>query len=175
MKRTKLWISASLALLLLIGGFSTAMAFMGHNMGAGDCQGKNGENMPMNRHLEKMTDFLELTKDQQTKIQTIMTAHHEQSGQHHESMQQVHAAISQQKGKEFNESEVRRAAEQGNAAQTEMMVSRAKMQNDIYAVLTAEQQKLFDKVELMCGDRSEGRHGGKHHGGEKPGAARHCN
>lgn len=65
--------------------------------------------------------------------------------QHHAAMQQVQATMNQQEGKAFNESKVRQAAEQGSAARVDMMVSRAKMHNEIYSELTAEQRKLYDK------------------------------
>jgi Spy/CpxP family protein refolding chaperone len=46
-----------------------------------------------------------------------------------------------------------------------MMVSRAKMQNEIYSVLTGEQKELSEKLEMMARDDGEGGRRGSMHGG----------
>lgn len=168
MKSTKWWTAATLALVLLTAGVGTAMAFRGDDMGMGDegCRGSNSGDLPMERHLEKMSKFLDLTADQQGKIKQIMTDHKTEAESHHEKMQAARAAMQQQKDAAFNEAEVRKAAELTGATYADMMVSRVKMHSEIDAVLTAEQRQLAEKLSMLqCDGDGQGMRGGMKHKG----------
>lgn len=168
MNSTKWWTAATLALVLLITGIGTAMASRGDGMGMrdGDCRGSKPGDNPMDRHLEKMSKFLDLTADQQTAIQQIMTDHRAQADSHRQQMQEARAAMLQQKGAGFSEDEVRKAAELSGSAYAEMMVDRARMHNEMDAVLTVEQRQLAEKLAMLqCEGEGQMRHGGMNHKG----------
>ena len=181
MKSTKWWTASTLALVLLFAGISASMASgmhgMGQSMGMGqgiDCQGSVEGDKPMNHALQRMTRVLTLTDDQQTKISEIMVQHHEQASKQHDGMQEVHTVMAAQKAA-FDEHAVREAAKASGAAHEEMMVSRAKMQSEIYAALTTEQQALYNKWEMTLNNGHDGAQhgGGMHHAGMMSGNANH--
>ena len=167
MKSTKWWTASTLALVLLFAGVGASMASGMHGMGQGmgmgqgiDCQGTVEGDKAMNHALQRMTRVLTLTDDQQTKISEIMVQHHEQASKQHNGMQEVHTVMAAQKAT-FDEHAVREAAKASGAAHEEMMVSRAKMQSEIYAALTVEQQALYNKLEMtLCNGHDSGQQGG---------------
>ncbi len=172
MNNTKWWTSATLALVLLIGGGSVAIAFGGNGMGMKneDCMNRDRAEMPMDRHLEKMTEIFDLSSDQQAKIKQIMTDHHAQADNTREKMHAARMSMMQQKGTAFNEEEVRQAAELSGAAHTERMISRANMQHEIDAVLTVEQRELSEKFAMLqCDGDGSGHRDGKMHRGMRHG------
>ncbi len=180
MKSTKWWTASTLALVLVVVGVGASMASgmhgMGHGMGMGvDCQSSVEGDRPINHALQRMTRVLTLTDDQQAKISEIMTQHHELMGKQHDDMQEVHKVMEAQKAT-YDDYAVREAAKASGAAHEEIMVSRAKMQSEIYATLTAEQKALYDKLEMtLCNGHDGGPHrGGMHHAGMMTGNANHC-
>lgn len=115
------------------------------------------------RFLARMTKTLDLSAEQQDKIKVIMDEHRAKVApmrqQLEESRNKLRQAI---KADTFDEAAIRTLAAGQAAAKTELMVERARMKNQIHAVLTPEQRKVADeKMERMMDRRGGERHHGK--------------
>ncbi|PLX80818.1 MAG: hypothetical protein C0615_00430 [Desulfuromonas sp.] len=136
-----------------------------------DC---NGEGMrgdgPMGaRHehrMDRMADILDLTEAQQKQIDAI----HEQERATFEADREQRREIHEQmraliESDNFDEAAIRNLATKEAEMEIEQRVSRAKVRNQVFNILTPEQQELSKKLGPMHGER-----GGKHHrGGPGPG------
>ena len=118
----------------------------------------------MENRLEKMAIILDLTEQQQKKIESLK----EQQWQDRQAMRVEMQASredlrSDKQGKEFNESEFRAKAQKHADLKVEMMVQKAKAKQQLFAILTPEQQQKAEKLRAMHGDGFFG----KHHGDRK--------
>lgn len=115
------------------------------------------------RFLARMTKTLDLSGEQQEKIKAIMEEHRtkvaplrQSLGENRDKLRQVAKADT------FDEAAIRTLAASQATAKTELMVERARVKNQIHAVLTPEQRKLAEeKMERMLERRGGDRHHGK--------------
>jgi len=113
------------------------------------------------RFLARMTKSLDLNAEQQEKIKAIMDEHRNKVAPLRQSLDENRDNLRQAvKADTFDETAVRALATSQAAAKTELMVERARMQNQINALLTPEQRKLAEEKL----DRGKGHRGDRHHG-----------
>ena len=167
MKKTTI-IPALLIGILLSSG--TAFAWSGGH-GKGSCdngRGERGQGMTQEQHqermesrLERMGVILDLTDQQKEKMKGLF----EQQWQDRQSMrtemqtsrEDLRAA---KQGKKFNETEFRAKAQKHADLKTEMMVQRAKTREQVFALLTPEQQQKAEKLREMGGEGFHGKRSG---------------
>jgi protein CpxP len=122
----------------------------------GERHEKSGE-----RFLARMTEALNLSAEQQEKIKAIMDEHQNKVAPLRQNLDDSRDKLRQAaKADTFDEAAVRALATSQAATKTELMVERARMQNQINALLTPEQRKLAEEKL----DRGMGHRGGRHHG-----------
>jgi protein CpxP len=165
---------------LLTGSLALAgPGFGGGNCGGGNCGGYsdggcNGKRAGkgamsfeqheerVERRLQMMSAVLELTEDQQAQIEGLLNQRWQDNQQRREEMQASREAMRELRSADtFNESEFRTAIAKHNELKTEMMVDRAKMQQELYALLTPEQQEKAETLRGVMGGKGKGRHGGR--------------
>ena len=113
------------------------------------------------RFLARMSKTLDLSAEQQEKIKSIMAEHRNKVAPLRQSLDENRDKLRQAaKADTFDEAAVRSLAASQSAAKTELMVERARMKNQIHAVLTPEQRKLAEEKL----DRGMGHRGDRHHG-----------
>lgn len=186
MKKTMV-IPAILIGILLSGGLAFAWSG-GH--GKGNCNGESGKmgqgmtqeqhSERMDKRLEKMGVILDLTDRQKEQLEGLF----DQQWQTHQSMRTEMQASREdlresKQGQEFNETEFRAKAQKHADLKIEMMVQHAKTKQQIFALLSSEQQQKAEKLREigggfhgMCGgDRDcdgprygHGKRGGKGYG-----------
>ncbi|MDX2494607.1 MAG: Spy/CpxP family protein refolding chaperone [Desulfuromusa sp.] len=171
MKKTTI-ISTLLIAILLSGGATFAWSSGHGKKNCGDSCDRKGQGMSyeqheerMETHLGKMAVILDLTDQQKGQIKDLL----EKKWQDHQSMraemQTSRESLREYKqGKEFNESEFRTIAQKQADLKTEMMVQRAKTKQQLFAVLTPEQQQKAEKLRTMHGESFFGKHGGDRDG-----------
>lgn len=156
---------------LLIGTLLTgSIALAGPGFGSGNCDrsghGKNRGAMSYEQHedrmeqrLEKMSTILDLTDDQEDKIEALFNQQWQNNQSRRTAMQasrdEMHEAMN---STDFNEVDFRAKAAKHSELKTEKMVERAKMKQQLYAILTPEQQEKAEKLHLGMG-RGKGHHG----------------
>jgi Spy/CpxP family protein refolding chaperone len=113
------------------------------------------------RFLARMSKALDLSAEQQEKIQAIMAEYRDKVAPLRQSLDANRDQLRQAaRADTFDEVAVRTLAASQAAAKTELMVERARMQNQIHAVLTPEQRKLAaEKMEHRMGHRGDRHHG----------------
>lgn len=158
---------------LLIGvllSSGTAFAWPGGNSkkNCNDSCDRKGQGMTSEQHedrmenrLEKMAVILDLTEKQKEQLEDL----HEKNWQDRQVMRAEMKASREslreyKQGKEFNESEFRAIAQKHADLKTEMMVQRAQSKQQIFAVLTPEQQQKAEQLKDMHGDDFRGKRGG---------------
>lgn len=118
--------------------------------------------MVRGRHFARLAEVLELTPEQQEQIKSIRAAEEEKVAplreQLREGRKQLRTAIESQP---FNEAAVRTLAKSQAAIRTELIVSRARVQSQIHALLTPEQRTLAEKLRPLMKQRRGPR--GQHH------------
>ena len=115
----------------------------------------------MARHMEMMVTVLDLSDEQKVQLETLMTQQRQDKQQLREKMRASRDALREVEAAEtFNEADFLAKAIKQAEVKTEMMAERAKMKQQIYALLTPEQQEKADKLSEMRGHRGKGRHGG---------------
>ncbi|WP_305042315.1 Spy/CpxP family protein refolding chaperone [Geoalkalibacter sp.] len=125
---------------------------------------ERGENRgePGERHLERMAKELGLSDAQQEQIRAIIAEHRAKAEPLRQSMEQNREQLRQTiKAENFDETAVRNIAADQAPVKTELMVERARMKNQIHALLTPEQQALAEKKMQERKDGHGGRHGKK--------------
>ncbi len=179
MKKT---IIIPLALTGLLLSSGAAFAWSGHH-GKGNCENspmRNGQGMSqeqhqqrMSNHLEKMAVVLDLTDSQKTQIEKLMNEKWENRQAMRTQLQENRKELRESKqGTTFNEAEFRAKAQKQADLKTEMMVQHAKTKQQLFAVLTPEQQQKAEKLQGMRGEgffsgqngNCNGAGNGKHNG-----------
>ena len=137
--------------------------------GKGNCGGNGPGEMSFEQHEERMGNKLEmmgavldLTSEQKTQLETLFNLQYQENqelrDQMHASREAMHEARS---SKTFNEADFRTKAAKQAELKTEMMVAHAKLKQQVYALLTPEQQEKADTLGGLMGGRGQG----GHHGG----------
>jgi protein CpxP len=159
MKKTAI-IPVLLVTLLLSAGTSFAWPGGHGKSNCNDSCDRKGQGMTAEQHeermenrLEKMAVILDLTEQQQKKIEALT----EKQWQDRQSMRAEMQASREdlrayKQGKEFNETEFRAKAQKHADLKIEMMVQKAKTKQQFFAVLTPEQQQKAEKLRDMHGD-----------------------
>lgn len=169
-KRTIL--TALVAGTLLSGvALSTAIAGPGFGpCGCGNCDGPDSATMQqrmenrMERHLAKMTTVLELTDSQQTQIKDILAAQQEKRQAERQERYETREQMQELKAStDFNEAEFRALAKERAEKRIDMQVERMKTRQQIFALLTPEQQEKAEVFFQAMGKRGHGHgHGMRH-------------
>ena len=137
--------------------------------GKGNCGGKGPGEMSFEQHEERMGNKLEmmgavldLTSEQKAQLETLFNQqyldHQDLRDQMHASREAMHEA---KNAKTFNEADFRAKASKQAELKTEMMVAHVKLKQQVYALLTPEQQEKADTLGGLMGSRGKG----GHHGG----------
>lgn len=114
------------------------------------------------RRVEKLSEFLDLTAEQQVQVEQIVETEHDKVSPYFEQLREIaerwEAAT---EPANFNEATLRDLAAQRAAIKIELVVSRARAMSNIYALLTPEQKSLADKLRpLLQGGKRVGKHRG---------------
>jgi protein CpxP len=155
---------------LLAGGVTLATA-KPWGSGYGNCGGQS-QRMTAEQHeermehrLEMMSEILGLSENQEEQIEALFKANYEQNYARREQMRASRDELREKMHAEnFNEAEFRTLAEQQAQLKTDLMVERAKIKQQVFAILTPEQQEKADKLMELRGHGKHGRHGGRHGG-----------
>ena len=125
-------------------GCGTGAALAGPGPG-GDFRGPlPGIEMVSGRFEGRMAKALKLTDTQQSQIKALLDAEREQVKPLIEKMQESRKMLMQAaKATTFDEAAVRGIAVDQAPTETELIVSHTKVQNQIFALLTAEQRDLL--------------------------------
>ena len=124
-----------------------------------NCQQRQGNE---NHRLEMLTTVLDLSDAQQQQLNELFTQQRLQNQQLREDLQVSRAALQEVKSAEtFNETDFRAKAAKQAELRTEMQVRRAKMKQQVYAMLTAEQQQKADKLHELKRGKGKRDHAGK--------------
>ena len=119
---------------------------------AGD--GAETFDMRKERHFDRMAEALDLTPEQREQIKAIQAAEREKveplRQQMQEGREQLRAVAEQQP---FDEAAVRTLAAGQAEIRTEMIVSHARVRNQINALLTPEQREQAEKLGLFMKER----------------------
>ena len=155
---------------LIIGALVTGSLAIA---GSGNCGsaggGKGHEAMSYEQHeermgqrLEKMGAILELTEEQKSQFETIFNQQWQEKQLLREQMQASQDEMREARiATNFNEADFRSKAAKQAELKTELMVAKAKMKQQVYALLTPEQQEKADTLSGMMGGRDKGHHGGR--------------
>jgi Spy/CpxP family protein refolding chaperone len=172
MKKTTL-IPALLMGVLLSGGIAFASSGGQGRRNCGDSCDRQGQGMTYEQHeermenrLEKMAVILDLTEQQKEQLENLFEKKWQDRQSMRAEMQASQKDLREYKqGKEFNEADFRAKALKHAELKTEMMVQRAKSKQQVFAVLTPEQQQKAEKLRGMHGESFFGKYHGKR-GGE---------
>lgn len=115
----------------------------------------------MEHRLEKMSTVLDLTETQQEQIKALFDKQYRDHQPLREQMQAARDAVREARTAEtFNEADFRTKAAKQAELKIEMMVQREKMKQELYAILTPEQQEKAETLRGLMGG-GKGQHGGK--------------
>lgn len=145
-KITKATFVAAMFTVGILSGFAYAEA-----SGKFPCNdSQNRTEMKHNKRLEIMVEVLDLSEAQQQQIQEVTEQEHtamEGNRQKmHEVREQMHALL---ESDSFNEAAIRSLAESHAKLKTEALVARARVKNQIFQLLTPEQQELAEKLKPL--------------------------
>ena len=116
----------------------------------------------MGKRLEMIGTVLDLSEAQTQQLETQIKQQWQDNQQLREQIQTSRKALREaQSADSFNEADFRVKAAKQAELKTEMLVAKAKLKQQLYALLTPEQQEKADKLGGMMGKHGNGRHGGK--------------
>ena len=143
--KMKLMVMVVLAAAMIGGGTGAALA--GHGPG-GEFGGPTpGMEMGSDSFEGRMAKALKLTDVQQSQIKTLLDAERERVKPFIVKMQESRKLLVQAaEATTFDEAAVRAIAVDQAATETELIVSRTKVQNQIYALLSTEQRELLKNL-----------------------------
>jgi len=143
--KMKLMVMVVLAAAMIGGGTGAALA--GHGPGGEFGGPPPGMEMGSDSFEGRMAKALKLTDVQQSQIKTLLDAERERVKPFIVKMQESRKLLVQAtEATTFDEAAVRAIAVDQAATETELIVSRAKVQNQIYALLTTEQRELLKNL-----------------------------
>jgi protein CpxP len=164
MKKRILIVTLSLATLLGSALYAVDTPSGGPCGGCCDkrCDGpRDGKEQHGGRFLERMSKILVLTEAQQASIKQVQAAEEEKIAALHEKKQAIRQQLRQAETvKPFDENAIRVLAEQRGAIEAELTIVRARMHNQIDALLTPEQREIAAKLRSERGEKHKGRKGG---------------
>jgi periplasmic protein CpxP/Spy len=103
---------------------------------------------PAEHMLGYYTDMLDLTDAQQTQIKAIMTKEKATFEPLMEQLRQTHSQMRQfEEAATFDEAKVRTTAAQQSQTMIDLAVEKARMKNEMFQVLTADQKAKLQKME----------------------------
>jgi len=154
-------------LVALIITSSFAFAVPG-GRGAGNCNGKGqrGQVMTYEQHkvqmenrLERMGVVLDLSDTQKDQLRNVFDQQWKEHQAQRNEMQASRDALSSARwDKNFDEKAFRVQAQKHADLKTEMMVQRAKVRQQVFAILTPEQQQKAEKLQGIGGRSFWGGH-----------------
>ncbi len=157
---------------LIIGALLTGGLALAGPFGPGDCDGKGygrGQQLTseereerMEHKLEMMSEILDLSDNQEEQIEALLEKQWASREEHREQRQAERDEFRQLRtGDDFNEAEFRALAMKKAEQKVDRMVEHAKLKQQIFQLLTAEQQEKADKLMAMRGNhgRRHGSHG----------------
>ncbi len=119
----------------------------------------------MKSRLERMAVILDLTNQQKDQLKNLFDKKWQERQSMRAKMQTSRDSLREYKqGKEFNESDFRAIVQKHADLKTEMMVQRAKTRQQVFAVLTPEQQQKAEKLRGMHNESFFGMYGGDRDG-----------
>ena len=135
----------------------------------GDCYGRGQGPMSYEQHearsghrLAMMATVLDLSENQQAQIKDLLDQQWQLRQADREEMQAARDAMRAARLVEpFDEADFRAKAAKQAELRTERMVERAKLQQQIKAVLTPEQQAKAETLRGFMGGQGQGRHMGR--------------
>jgi protein CpxP len=143
--KKKLMVTVVLAAAMIGGGSGAALA--GNGPGGGFGWAPPGMEMGSGNFEGRMAKVLKLTDAQQSQIKTLLDAEREQIKPLIDKMQESRKLLTQAaEATTFDEAAVRALAVDQATTETELIVSRTKVQNQIYALLTTEQRELLKNL-----------------------------
>ncbi len=161
---------------LILGALFTGSLALAGPGGCGSCdkrsncgsqgQGQGALNLEqheerMDHRMEMMTTVLDLSEEQNVQLEELMTQQWQDRQQLREKMHASRDALREVEAADtFNEADFLAKAITQAELKTEMMAERARMKQQLYALLTPEQQEKADKLSEMKGHRGKGHHGG---------------
>lgn len=154
MKRKPLVVALTVATLVgsgLTGGvFAAAMDAAGTS---GNMQ--EAPQPPSRKHgdfMAKWAKALDLTADQQTQIKALVQAERQTTASLRSQLADGHKNLQQAlKPGALNEAAARSLLASQASLRTEMIIAHAKLENQIFALLTPDQQKLAEKLRDLMG------------------------
>jgi protein CpxP len=155
----------TLSLITLLGSALYVVAASGGPCGGpcdGNCDGpRAGEKHAGGHFLERMTKILALTDAQQASIKKVQAVEEEKTTALHEKRREIDQQLRQAETvKPFDENTVRLLAEQRGAIEVELTIVRARMHNQIDALLTPEQREIAAKLRSERSEKQPGHKGG---------------
>jgi Spy/CpxP family protein refolding chaperone len=116
---------------------------------------------PAGQRLQRMARILDLSDVQQEKIRVLVEEEQDRSAELREKMRENRRQLRHAEEKApFDEKAVRALAAKQSELLTEQIVSRAKLRNQMDAILTPEQRKLLERMRPEEGEgRGPGRRG----------------
>ena len=143
--KMKLMVMVVLAAAMIGGGTGAALA--GHGPGGEFGGPPPGMEMGSDSFEGRMAKALKLTDVQQSQIKTLLDAERERVKPFIVKMQESRKLLVQAaEATTFDEAAVRAIAVDQAATETELIVSRTKVQNQIYALLSTEQRELLKNL-----------------------------
>lgn len=153
---------------LLTGSLALAGPGKCGNSYGGGCDGKKQGAMSYEQHeermgqrLETMGTILDLTEEQKNQLEGLFNKQWQEKQPLRDEIQASRDELREaQTAANFNEADFRAKAARHAELKTEMIVARAKMKQEMRAILTPEQQEKADKLGGMMGGHNKGRRGG---------------
>lgn len=132
----------------LAGSLGSALAQPGQGRGTGDCSPcRSCDDRGLGRHQGRMAQALDLSEDQQAKIQAIITEERQKVEPLRAQLAETRDEMRKLSNAEnFDEATVRALAEKKAEIQTELSVAKARTHNLIQAELTPEQRVQAEKM-----------------------------
>lgn len=167
MKKTTLITPLLIGLLLSTGIAIASPGGQGGRHWTDSCN-RNGQGMTdvqhaerMEQRLEKMAVILDLTEQQQEQLKNVFA----KNWQDHQAMRAElqasrNALREDQQAATFNEADFRAKAQKHADLTTEMMVQRARTKQQVFAILTPEQQQKAEELRGLRGEGFFGPHDG---------------
>ncbi len=149
--KTRFTMTVLVIMVAIAGSLYTKAQAGPHGFGAPMVAAEDADSRHQNR-LEAMAAVLELTDEQRSQIQQILTAEKQRNEPLREELRQGREAMRlATEGGVFDEDRVRTLATEQAQARVEMAVAHARMKNRIFALLTPEQQSLAKKLHPLMG------------------------
>jgi Spy/CpxP family protein refolding chaperone len=144
----------------------------GHGSKEGDCNGRGQGGMSYEQHeerleqrLEMLETVLDLSEAQQEQIETLFNQQWQDKQQLREQLQVSRKELREARTADnFNETDFRAKAARQAELKIEMMVAKAKLKQQVQALLSAEQREKAAKLGGLLEGQGKGHQGGHRFG-----------